>query len=294
MLTAGNYPVPLLTPQYNTGIIPQIRDISFGQHWPDFTDGGINMKIIWNGTGSAWADEYANSSAIVEMDGKRLLVDCGHTVPKRLRQMGLSLRDIDGVFISHLHGDHIYGLEEWGFRNMLQWRIRPPLFIAETLTDLLWHSVLAGTMAQTCGNACLLEDYFDVIPMRPDEPRNFGPFTLTCHSVRHVPHALAYGARVATSNSTVAFTCDSLADADPWFYRDTKAVFHDCSFSPYFPDTVHAHFEELACYPVEWRSRTWLVHYDDSIAVKRTDPTFQATLTATGMRLTTPLEEILC
>jgi ribonuclease BN (tRNA processing enzyme) len=251
------------------------------------------MKIIWNGTGSAWSNQYANSSAIVERDGKRLLVDCGHTVPGRLRQMGLTLRDIDGVFISHLHGDHIYGLEEWGFRNMLQWGIRPPLFIADTLIDLLWQNVLAGTMAQTCGKACLLEDYFEVIPMRPDEPRHLGPFTLTSHPVRHVPHAHAYGVRVGTTDSTVAFTCDALADADPWFYQNAKAVFHDCSFSPHFPDTVHSHFEELVHYPAEWRSRTWLVHYDDSIAIKRTDATFQARLAATGLRLTTPFEEII-
>lgn len=250
------------------------------------------MQITWNGTGAAWAAHYGNSSAIVEAQGQRLLIDCGHSVPARLGAMGLSLRDLDGVFISHLHGDHVYGLEEWGFRNMLQWRIRPRLFIAETLADLLWRNVLSGTMGQTCDRSCLLKDYFEVVTMHPDTPCEFGPFTLRIHPVRHIPHAHSYGIKVSAQSVTAGFTCDSLADADPWFYEDTACVFHDCSFKPPYPDTVHAHFEQLCEYPEEWRSRTHLVHYDDTIAVQREDAAWQQTLARTGMRLTTPYEPL--
>ena len=109
-----------------------------------------SVNITWNGTGAAWSYVYGNSSAVIEADGQRLLIDCGHTVPARLKQAGLALNEIDAVFISHLHGDHVYGLEEWGFRSLLQWHIRPRLFIAETLAGPLWNNVLAGTMGQTC------------------------------------------------------------------------------------------------------------------------------------------------
>ena len=251
------------------------------------------MNIIWNGTGAAWAYGYGNSSAIVEARGKRLLVDCGHTVPARLKQMGLSLQDIDGVFISHLHGDHVYGLEEWGFRNMLQWEIRPPLFIAENLAGHLWSNVLAGTMGQTCDRSCLLKDYFDVIPLNVGTPQPFGPFTLAIHPVRHIPHAHAYGVKVAAEGASVGFTCDTLADRDAWFYEDTACVFHDCSFKPYYSSTVHAHFDQLCQYPAEWRSRTYLVHYDDDIADKREQSDWQQMLAATGMRLTAPFETLI-
>lgn len=251
------------------------------------------MKITWNGTGAAWANFYGNSSAVIEADGMRLLVDCGHTVPNRLREMQLTLHDIDAVFISHLHGDHIYGMEEWGFRNMLQWKIKPHLFMADSLTDLLWRNVLSGTMAQTCGNACLLKDYFEVTPLHVGQTQTLGPFTLVIQPVHHVPNAHAYGIKVSAEGKTVGFTCNSLADADPWFYQDTTYVFHDCSFKPYHPDTVHAHFEQLCQYPAEWRSRTWLVHYDDDIQEKRAQPGWQEQLAATGLRLAIPFESII-
>ena len=246
------------------------------------------MQITWNGTGAAWAAHYGNSSAVVESAGTRLLVDCGHTVPTRLARMDLSLRDLDAAFISHLHGDHVYGLEEWGFRNFLMWNIRPKLFIADDLLRPLWNRVLSGTMAQVCDKSCHLDDYFDVVPMQVGKPQEFGPFTLEIRPVRHVPNARSYGVKIATDEGAAGFTCDSLADADSWFYDETRLVFHDCSFAPPFEETVHAHFEQLCAYPREFRARTMLVHYDDSIQQKRKDSQWLAALHASEMRLTDP------
>lgn len=248
------------------------------------------MQLIWNGTGSAWATYFGNASAVLEAGGRRLLIDCGHTVPGRLRQLDLSLQDIEAVFISHLHGDHIYGLEEWGFRSFLQWKIRPHLLIAENLAPQLWKNVLSGTMAQVCDQKCTLKDYFDVTGLQVDRSFAFGPWELEIHPVRHVPNACAYGLKVRGEGAALGFTCDSLADADPWFYDDTRLVFHDCTFVPYFPDTVHAHFEQLRRYPRRFREKTYLVHYDDEVCTQRQDPAWQAALAASGMRLTEPFQ----
>src|SRR5581483_11248422 len=246
------------------------------------------MKLTWNGTGAAWSSYYGNSSAVLEEDGNRLLVDCGHTVPARLQQMGLSLRDIGAVVLTHLHGDHIYGLEEWGFRNFLQWNSKPHLLIAEDLIGTLWRNVLSGTMAQVCNRSCVLEDYFTVTPLKVGTPHALGPWTVAIHPVRHVPNAPSYGVKVRASGVALGFTGDSLADAASWFFSDTEAVFHDCSFAPYFPTTVHAHYEQLREYPEAFRARMFLVHYDDSLRTQREDPAWQADLASTRMRLTEP------
>jgi ribonuclease BN (tRNA processing enzyme) len=250
------------------------------------------MRITWNGTGAAWSYHWGNSSAVIESDGKRLLIDCGHTAPARLAQMGLTLQDLDAVFVSHLHGDHCYGLEEWGFRSLLVWKQRPHLFIADTLATTLWENVLAGTMQQTCDQDCLLNDYFDVTPLKAGKPLTFDTWTLDIHPVIHIPNTPAYGVKVSDGKTTVAFTCDSRAPVASWFYEDTALVFHDCSFPPPFPDTVHAHFEELCRYPLDWRERTYLVHYDDTIKDKQTDPVWQKMVSDSRMRLTVPFEPI--
>ncbi len=250
------------------------------------------MRVTWNGAGSAWSRRFGNSSAVVAEEGHRLLVDCGHTVPSRLGELGIDLRDIGAVFISHLHGDHVYGLEEWGFKNLLIWNIRPVLFVSDTIADALWTNVLAGTMAQVCNRSCELDDYFDVVRLRAGIPRSFGPMTLEIHPVDHVPHAPAYGLKVTTGKSSVGFTCDSLAGVSPWFYADTSIVFHDCAFYPPFPETVHAHFSQLLDYPEDFRRKTFLVHYGDELADLEIDTQFQSRLAASRMRITRSYEPI--
>jgi ribonuclease BN (tRNA processing enzyme) len=248
------------------------------------------MKITWNGTGSAWSYQFGNASALIEAEGKRLLIDCGHTVPGRLQQMGYSLRDIDAVYVTHLHGDHIYGLEEWGFRNLLVWKNRSRLFLHEELAQPLWRHILSGSMSPSCKGDCNLKDYFDVTLMETKKTYAFGSFTLEIHPVRHVPNAPAFGIKVRTRQAAVAFTGDSLADCDPWLYQDTEAVFHDCNFSSYYEETVHAHFEQLLDYPEAYRAKTYLVHYDDNMAVKFADTQWRTMLSETKLRLANPFE----
>lgn len=250
------------------------------------------MRVTWHGTGSAWSRKYGNSSALVESateGATRLLIDCGHTVPGRLEETGVNLRDIDAVFISHLHGDHVYGLEEWGFKNFLLWDVRPVLLIAEELADPLWANVLSGTMAQVCNRSCLLDDYFEVVRLQVGRPVTVGPLTLEIRPVRHVPNAASFGCRVNGEGLSVGFTCDSLAGVDPWFYDGTDVVFHDCSFAPPFAETVHAHYEELRRYREDWRNRTQLVHYSDEIDALRQDPAFLSDLATSTLQICQPL-----
>src|SRR5207237_7467855 len=124
-----------------------------------------------------------NRPALLEAEGARLLVDCGQTVPARLEEMGCSLRELDTIFVSHLHGDHVYGLEEIGFKHGLLWQTRPRLLIAAELVEPLWEHVLSGTMAPIGGRMFALEDYFDVVPLRAGKTTALGPWTLEIHPV---------------------------------------------------------------------------------------------------------------
>lgn len=50
------------------------------------------------------------SSQIVEVRGKMFMVDCGEGTQMQLRRSRLRFTKINHVFISHLHGDHCFGL----------------------------------------------------------------------------------------------------------------------------------------------------------------------------------------
>ena len=63
------------------------------------------------GCGSALPTLHHNASAqVVEVRGKLFLVDCGEGTQVQLRRSRLRFTKISAVFITHLHGDHCFGL----------------------------------------------------------------------------------------------------------------------------------------------------------------------------------------
>ena len=65
------------------------------------------------------------SSFILRYNTHRFLLDCGEGSQIKMSEFGIRRSKIDHIFISHLHGDHIFGLP--GFLNSynLQGRTRP-------------------------------------------------------------------------------------------------------------------------------------------------------------------------
>lgn len=50
------------------------------------------------------------TSTLLEMAGRRFVVDCGLGVTRGLVDAGMALKDIDCIFITHLHSDHVLEL----------------------------------------------------------------------------------------------------------------------------------------------------------------------------------------
>lgn len=63
------------------------------------------------GCGSALPTlRHMSSMQVVECRGKLFMVDCGEGAQVQLRRSGLSFEKIGHIFITHLHGDHCFGL----------------------------------------------------------------------------------------------------------------------------------------------------------------------------------------
>lgn len=69
------------------------------------------FKIHILGCGSALPtlSHYA-SSQVVEIREKLFMVDCGEGTQMQLRRNKIRFTKLQAVFISHLHGDHCFGL----------------------------------------------------------------------------------------------------------------------------------------------------------------------------------------
>lgn len=50
------------------------------------------------------------TASLLELDGRRIVIDCGLGVAKGLVEAGVDLKTIDLIFITHLHSDHLLEL----------------------------------------------------------------------------------------------------------------------------------------------------------------------------------------
>jgi ribonuclease BN (tRNA processing enzyme) len=126
------------------------------------------FKITFLGSGSAFyigsqPGENWQSNVLIEApSGRRLLLDCGTDIRFSLLEQGLGAKDIDDVFISHLHGDHVGGLEWLAFSTKFSASKRKPGIWANQMVmkDLRSHSLrgglgsLEGACPSRGSNAC--------------------------------------------------------------------------------------------------------------------------------------------
>lgn len=68
-------------------------------------------KLTILGAGSAKPTKTLSPSGqILHMSDKQFMIDCGEGTQISIAQMGLRISRLDNIFISHLHGDHCFGL----------------------------------------------------------------------------------------------------------------------------------------------------------------------------------------
>lgn len=71
----------------------------------------MNFSVKILGNGSALPTSYRNPTAqVVNYNERLFLLDCGEGTQARLRQYQCKFSRIHHIFISHLHGDHYFGL----------------------------------------------------------------------------------------------------------------------------------------------------------------------------------------
>jgi len=71
----------------------------------------MNFTLTTMGTASAMPISDRNPSAqMLAVHGRLFLIDCGEGTQQQMRRSHLSFVKVEAIFISHIHGDHLFGL----------------------------------------------------------------------------------------------------------------------------------------------------------------------------------------
>lgn len=201
-------------------------------------------------------------------DNKKLLIDCGSDARFSLYELGLSYRDINAVYISHLHADHAGGLEWLSFTTKFDPAChKPTLYINEKTTYDLWNKVLAGGLSSLQGVIADLSTYFHVKPIKENgsfiwEKIEFN-IVQTIHIVSGFTIVPSYGLIFTINDITVFITTDTQFSHNHLmsFYQMADVIFHDCETNS-VKSGVHAHYNELVTLDAPTKSKMWLYHYN--------------------------------
>ncbi len=72
------------------------------------------MKVIFTGVGEAFDENLSNTSLLVltgdPKKPQQILLDCGFTAAHAFWRLSSDPMALDGIWISHFHGDHFFGL----------------------------------------------------------------------------------------------------------------------------------------------------------------------------------------
>lgn len=238
------------------------------------------MKLIFLGSGSAFSlgNENFHSNVLITCNENSLLIDCGTDIPFSLNKSESKVKAINGIYISHLHGDHAGGLE-WlaQYRNLLGYH-KVDLHISSEIYDDLWEKLLKGGLAKRDKEK--LEDFFNVNIILNSGSFNWEGINFQLVQTVHYYHLRAikpsYGLFFTINGIKVFFTGDTLFTPNhlDFFYQNADIIFHDCCFLKQ-GKSVHSSYNELLSLDDKIKSKMWLYHYNNTYGFNAHDGGFR-------------------
>lgn len=218
-----------------------------GMEWIHDEMPGSGPLLTFVGCGDALGSGARNQTCLhLRSEEATFLIDCGPTTLTALKHLGLPLNQLDGILLTHAHGDHFGGVPFVLLEQQEQGRRRPlwimaPEHVLETVRQ--WNALCYAGLFDRMH----YEIRWIVIEHEPKSVPGTGimvyPFAMN-----HQKSKLCLGYQVHLPEEIiVAYTGDTAwNDHLEMLARDTDLLVCECSyFDPPGPDIKHLSYREL-------------------------------------------------
>jgi ribonuclease Z len=151
----------------------------------------VDLDIVFLGTaGSMPTAQRAPAALLVRLGGDRLLFDCAEGTQRQLLRSSIGLPDLEEVFVTHFHADHVLGLPGMFKTFSLRGRELPlTVYGPRGLKDLL------GSWKRVVGK---LTYELDLVELEPGDVLERDTYRLATFGVAHGVAALGWSVIEAT------------------------------------------------------------------------------------------------
>jgi ribonuclease Z len=147
---------------------------------------GVDLDLVFLGTSASMPTaRRAPAALLLRRGGERLLFDCAEGTQRQLQRSTAGLPEIEEIFLTHLHADHVLGLPGMLKTFALRGRETPGL----TVYGPRGTRDLFGKLKPFLGR---LPYPLDVVEVAPGETLERGDYRLETFAVEHGVSAVGY------------------------------------------------------------------------------------------------------
>jgi len=233
------------------------------------------FEIVVLGVGDSFSERHHTSALLLICDGFSLAIDCPDAYRRVLqdasRKSGieLSLDSIEHFLITHIHGDHMNGLEGVAFFKHFVEAKQLNLLCSPELLSTIWDSRLRSSMSTLFDGQIMksldFESYFKATELSWTESTRVGPFSIrTRRTLHHVPTSALM---IEACGSSFGYSSDTGFDESLIeFLAPADLIIHETNFGP-----AHTPYSALLALPSPLRHKMRLIHYPDAFTELATE-----------------------
>ncbi|MEM7616643.1 MAG: MBL fold metallo-hydrolase, partial [Pseudomonadota bacterium] len=154
------------------------------------------------------------TSTLLQMDDQTIVVDCGIGVSRSLVEAGVSLLDLDAIFITHLHSDHVLELgpllyTAWTTGLSTRIKLYGPLGIEEYWEAFLASMAFDQAIRIDDEGRTPIRELVELTVFGEGAVVDLGGTSVSALRVEHPPVTECYALKFAGPSKTVVFSADT-------------------------------------------------------------------------------------